>query len=397
MRNLLERIRRLRARRLAVTVASILLGGSLAALAANTVFFTSIGDLTFPFSPPTGGSPGAIDNMAVGLNTPAAVRGTTVSATGAINGGTLTASQPVYTDASKNLTSTVPAGFSTGHATNVVTVAFAASPLTYTPTAGMKTVDVFICGGGGGGGSSAASATDGPGGGGGGDCELRTFQASDVGASVTVTIGAGGAAGTAGANSGGQGGETSFGSLLTAFGGGGGMHGGAAAGGGGAPGGPFGAGTTATGTTCPAAGTGASNDTTTGLLYSATCGGTGTTGVGGAGVTASLKAAGGGSGGFGNNAGGAGGTSLGCAGPAGGAGATTGTGGPGVTGTLLSAFLPGCGGSGGGGATTGTAGLGAAGTVPGGGGGGSGAASGAGTAAAGGAGGNGAAVLVEHF
>jgi hypothetical protein len=35
------------------------------AYAANTTFFTSIGDLVFPFTPPTKSAPGLIDNMAI--------------------------------------------------------------------------------------------------------------------------------------------------------------------------------------------------------------------------------------------------------------------------------------------------------------------------------------------
>lgn len=52
--------------------AAMLVAGSIAALAANTTFFTSIGDLVFPFSPPTnsGATPGTIDNMTIGGATP---------------------------------------------------------------------------------------------------------------------------------------------------------------------------------------------------------------------------------------------------------------------------------------------------------------------------------------
>ena len=51
-----------------------LLFSSVLALAANTIFLTSIGEQVFPFSPPTlqGTVPGAIDNMVVGATTPAA-------------------------------------------------------------------------------------------------------------------------------------------------------------------------------------------------------------------------------------------------------------------------------------------------------------------------------------
>lgn len=53
-------------------VAAALIASSIAAVAANTTFFTSIGDLVFPFVPPSNGgvTPGAIDNMTIGANTP---------------------------------------------------------------------------------------------------------------------------------------------------------------------------------------------------------------------------------------------------------------------------------------------------------------------------------------
>lgn len=79
-------------RRLIPSIIAALLAGSIAALAANTTFFTSIGDLVFPFSPPTASNPGTIDNMTIGATTPRAVTATTVTATsvtasGAISGG----------------------------------------------------------------------------------------------------------------------------------------------------------------------------------------------------------------------------------------------------------------------------------------------------------------------
>jgi hypothetical protein len=75
--------------------------------------------------------------------------------------------------------------------------------------------------GGGGGGRSASNNA----GGGGGAYAARWFRAGDLGATVTVTIGAGGAAQTAGGN-------TTFGTFLTAFGGGGHTGGATGAGGG---------------------------------------------------------------------------------------------------------------------------------------------------------------------
>lgn len=97
---------------------------------------------------------------------------------------------------------------------------------TYTPTPGMARCKVTSTGGGGGGG--AADANDGSsaaaagGGGAGGTC-IEVFSAADVGASQTVTIGAGGAGGVASTGATGtSGGNTTFGSLHTATGGAGG-------------------------------------------------------------------------------------------------------------------------------------------------------------------------------
>lgn len=70
-------------RKLLLTAAAALIAGSIAAFAANTVFFTNLGDITFPFSPPTAaGGAGAIDNMVIGATTPRAGSFTNVSMTG---------------------------------------------------------------------------------------------------------------------------------------------------------------------------------------------------------------------------------------------------------------------------------------------------------------------------
>lgn len=55
--------------------AALLISGAIA-FAANTTFFTSIGDLVYPFSPPTTNptAPGTIDNMTLGATTPAGGR-----------------------------------------------------------------------------------------------------------------------------------------------------------------------------------------------------------------------------------------------------------------------------------------------------------------------------------
>ena len=98
-----------------------------------------------------------------------------------------------------------------------------------------KDVWVRCFGGGGGGGSGwsrsppGTAASGGAGGGGGGMVEDH-FAAASLSSTVSITIGVGGTAGAAtsgngNGNSGGVGGSTTFGSLLTAYGGGGGQGG----------------------------------------------------------------------------------------------------------------------------------------------------------------------------
>lgn len=105
---------------------------------------------------------------------------------------------------------------------------------TYTPTTGMVYVQLECVGGGGGGGGvdGAASMMFIGGGGGSGGYSRSTVAAATIGASKTVTIGAGGAGGAAGPNTGSVGTASCFtatscvsGQIITANGGGGGSHG----------------------------------------------------------------------------------------------------------------------------------------------------------------------------
>ena len=103
-------------------------------------------------------------------------------------------------------------------------------PTGFTPTTGL--VKLWGAGGGGGAGASLATlvvAKGGVGGGGGAYAELH-FMQTDVGSSVAITVGTGGAAGTPGiagalGGDGGVGSPSSFGTLLSAYGGGGGRGG----------------------------------------------------------------------------------------------------------------------------------------------------------------------------
>lgn len=83
-------------------------------------------------------------------------------------------------------------------------------------------VRIQLWGGGGGGGKAARVAGAGAGGGGGGGYAERWMRIADIPTSVLVTIGGGGAGGATGAN-GSPGGTSTFGSLMTAYGGGGGV------------------------------------------------------------------------------------------------------------------------------------------------------------------------------
>ena len=104
----------------------------------------------------------------------------------------------------------------------VINIQTITSSATYIPTPGMMYCHVEEVGGGGaGGGSVAAGASHSVGtGGSAGEYAIGVFDASTIGASQSVIIGSGGtgAAGTTG----GSGGNTSFGTLMSAFGGGGG-------------------------------------------------------------------------------------------------------------------------------------------------------------------------------
>lgn len=93
------------------------------------------------------------------------------------------------------------------------------SPVTFTKNTGLLRVFVQMWAGGG---SGGAHATENGTGGGGGSYIEKILDASELGATETITIGAGGASAT-GTAAGNAGGNTTFGSLLTAYGGSGGV------------------------------------------------------------------------------------------------------------------------------------------------------------------------------
>lgn len=287
---------------------------------------------------------------------------------------------------------------------------------TWTKPTNAKTVEVICIGAGGGGGSANGSVVDsGATGGGGGAYVRKIFKASDLASTVATTVGTGGTGATAGGGAGNPGGTSSFGSLLSAYGGG--------------------AGTSAVGSNIPFSGGGGGGLTAGqigqsnasslgGFPNNATAGLNGVSFGGGGGVSnAAGKAAeygggaGGGCGGAGSVNGSAGGDSYFGAGGGGGGGSkgttTGGAGGgfgvssgsgssggsAGSAGTAGSAstnaFTSGTGGGGGGGANPGAGGAGGAGGYPGGGGGGGG--TGSTSSGVGGAGANGKIIVITHF
>lgn len=232
---------------------------------------------------------------------------------------------------------------------------------TWTKPTGALSVLVQVWGAGGAGGGVAAAVSEAGGGGGGGGYSEERYQASDLTATVAVTVGAGGTG--VSANTGNSGGNSSFGAFTIAYGGGG--------------------GTIGTNGTGGVGGTGGSGETGqgTGLYAGGISGGTN---VGGG---ASTFGGGGGGGGAAGGGPGGGGAAAWFGGGGGGGGSVTGAGGAG--GTLKTGF--------GGAGAAGSTGVGpgnSAGTLAGGGGG---AAVNGGIAAVGGAGFRGQIVVTTFF
>jgi hypothetical protein len=262
--------------------------------------------------------------------------------------------------------------------------------------AGAKRVRVQLWGGGGGGGGggrgAAGTLVAGGGGGGSGACMNFEFDAFLLGATETVTIGAGGNAGASASTdsstggTGGSGGLSSFGAWVTCYGGGGGVGGSQGAGAtGNAGGGGFRGNQGASASTSGAAGVTGVPSTTT----SSSMAGNGGGGSGAGLPTTHASANGGGGGRFTplNLTGGSAGTAPGGAGGAGNSGTTNAS-----TGGIVGA-------SGGGGGASNAGGIGGSGGAGGfgAGGGGGGAAPNGSASGAGGAGGAGYAIITTFF
>lgn len=371
------------------------------------------------------GSAGAFITFNGALGTPSS--GTLTNATGLplstgvtgqlplANGGTAAnladpgADRLMFWDESANAVTWLTAGAGLTIADTTITASGSAtlneysSSGTWTKPAGATFVMVELWGGGGGGGSgrrrAVGTARLGGTGGGGGAYKYFLFKASDLGATENVTIGAGGTGGAAvtvndtNGNDGAAGGNTTFGSHLTAYGGSAGTGGTTTAAGGGAGGGGMASGGPAFGTNQNQAfGSITSNAAAVGL-------GSGFGGGSGSGnsVTAAFAAGGSVYGGAGGGAGGGVSTveALFDGGAGGSINAVTGGGGAGGTSHATTPTAGAAGGTnrfggGGGGASTGAAAAaGGAGAARGGGGGGGGASTDGFNSGAGGTGGNG--------
>lgn len=165
---------------------------------------------------------------------------------------------------------------------------------TWTKDAGLKYVVVEVVGAGGGGGKPSVSDTGG--GGGGGGYARKLIAASSLGATETVTVGAGGTGTT---SPGGTGGTTSFGAHVSATGGAGGVNGGSGGAGGAGASGDI-------NITGQGGGGGAASSSLAGTGGSSVLGGGGLAEVGGGVGVQGGNYGGGGSGGQNNNNGGSG-------------------------------------------------------------------------------------------
>lgn len=170
--------------------------------------------------------PRNLSNLAPGASTSGVLGadkgGTGLTSPGA-NGNILQSNGTAWTSAS----------FSAGKAADVQT--FTSSGTWTKPSGFSSKARVLIeCWGGGGSGAKGSQNTSAAGGGGGGAYNYRWINLSDLSATETVTIGSGGSARTTNGAQGISGGNTTFGSKVTAYGGGGGTsQGGNSFGGGG--------------------------------------------------------------------------------------------------------------------------------------------------------------------
>jgi len=260
-----------------------------------------------------------------------------------IPGGNLTISNNITVGGTVNAAAVLVNGSALSVTPGVNVQTFTANGTWTKPSGYGSTSRVYIQAWGGGGSGARQSTATSCGGGGGGGYNERWLTLSQMGATETVTIGAGGASRTGSNQAGADGGNTSVGSLITAYGGagspltvsGGGGGGQLSAGSAGDPGRPYYA--TDNGGTSDRQGVGASNVSALGkndTLFHGGGGGFGTV----AAQSGSSSVWGGGGGGGGNATAAPGTSAYGGNGGAGGATGTAGTqpGGGGGGGTTTS-------------------------------------------------------------
>jgi hypothetical protein len=166
-----------------------------------------------------------MDGIATALSQCIVKDGQTVTPT--INNLTLTGNCVAPTQTAGNSSTLLATtAFVTGNTGKLFSIQVFNTPgaTTYTPSTGMTSCIVRICGGGGGGGGAAAtngSQVSGSAGGSAGSYAEVLLTAADIGSNQTVTIGSAGTAGASG-GSGGAGGTSSIGSLISCPGGAGG-------------------------------------------------------------------------------------------------------------------------------------------------------------------------------
>lgn len=172
-------------KRIASVAAAAVIAASLSAFAANTTFFTSIGDLVFPFTAPLrDGTAGTIDNMTIGATTKRAGTFTTVAAD-AYSGAGITA----------NFASPPPIGNvapNTGAFTSLASNSLTASAAANATAPGSNEAVAAGAGGATSGAGGIASVSGGAGSGGnanGGDVNLTGGAANGSGVNGVVRVG----------------------------------------------------------------------------------------------------------------------------------------------------------------------------------------------------------------
>ena len=186
------------------------------ACTGSQVVRRNAGDTAFECATVSGtGDMVAANNLSDVANTATAFSNIKQAATDTATGVVELATTTEATTGTDTVRAVTPAGLAaaiSASASHVNIQTFTASG-TYTPTAGLDHAVVVCTGGGGGGGAGTNNPGAGNGGSGAGTA-IEEYSAATIGASQTVTIGAGGAGSSSGVGS--DGSDTTFGALMTA-------------------------------------------------------------------------------------------------------------------------------------------------------------------------------------